>query len=282
MPAKRIIPCLDIRDGRVVKGVHFRGLRDAGDPIARACFYDREGADELVLLHISPPSGDRRATIEIVRRIAGAISIPLTAGGGIGSVENMRELIDAGANKVSVGTAALENPALIRSGSDCFGGRRIVAAIDACRRSETKADRPAGKEPRWEVYSHGGRHPTGRDAVAWAMELEVLGAGEILLTSIDADGTGDGYDLELLAAVTGKVSIPVIASGGAGKLEHLAEALTAGGADAVLAASILHDGFFSITQIKTYLAGRGITVHQVAGHHLTGSRSSEELPKEAH
>lgn len=281
MPAKRIIPCLDIREGRIVQGVHFQGLRDAGDPLTRACFYDREGADELVVLNISTPAEECEARVNLVRCLAAAISIPFTAGGGIGSVENMRELIDAGADKISVGTAALENPALIRSGSDYFGSGRIVAAIDACRKAGTKMDRPAGKEPHWEVYSHGGRRPTGRDAVNWAIELERLGAGEILLTSIDADGTGDGYDLELLATVTRAVSIPVIASGGAGKLEHLAEALTVGGAGAVLAASILHDGLYSIAQIKTYLTGRGITVDP-PGRRTSGSRLSEELPKEAH
>ena len=273
--AKRIIPCLDVREGRVVQGVQFQGLRDVGDPVEKAKFYEREGADELVFLDINASAGGRRAMTGLLQLTAAAITIPLVAGGGINSIERMDELFAAGVDKVTVNTAALENPGLIRAGADRFGRKRIVAAIDA-RRTAVKATKKktpppaAGKAPHFEVCSHGGRRPTGRDAVAWAMELERLGAGEILLTSIDADGTQNGYDLELLAAVTGAISIPVIASGGAGALKHLAAALTAGGAAAVLAASILHDGLYSIAQIKTYLAGRGIAIRPAAGQHFTG------------
>lgn len=271
MLAKRIIPCLDVRNGRVVKGTRFVGLRDAGDPVERASFYDRSGADELVFLDITASAEGRRPMLEAVRRTAAAVSIPLTVGGGIDSVEAMRALLQSGADKVSVNTAALENPALIREGAERFGSRRIVAAVDA-RRVETGAP---GAPPRWEVYSHGGRHPTGRDVVRWAAEVEQLGAGEILLTSMDADGTRGGYDIELLAAVTGAVSIPVIASGGAGTLEHLFEALTAGGAHAVLAASILHYGTYTIAEIKQYLAQKGLPVRPAGGDNQSDHQQEE-------
>lgn len=258
MLAKRIIPCLDVKDGRVVKGTRFVDLRDAGDPVERAAYYDREGADELVFLDITASTEGRRTMVEVVRNTAEAISIPLTVGGGIASAGFMGKLLESGADKVSVNTAALQNPELIREGAAKFGSQCIVVAVDAGRVNA------AGAAPRWEVYSHGGRKPCGRDPVQWAVEAEKLGAGEILLTSIDADGTLDGYDIELLAAVAGAVSIPVIASGGAGTLEHLYDALTAGKAHAVLAASILHYGTYSIKDIKTFLTKKGLPVRPVS------------------
>ncbi len=259
MLAKRIIPCLDVRDGRVVKGTRFINLRDAGDPVERAAFYNREGADEIVFLDITASVEKRRAIIDVVEKTAEVVFIPLTVGGGIDSVDFMQELLNSGADKVSLNTAVLKDPALIQAGAERFGSQCIVVAIDA-RRSEQTA---AGGESAWEVYSHGGRPPTGRDAVEWAREAEKLGAGEILLTSMDADGTLDGYDNALLSAVAGAVSIPVIASGGAGKLEHLYEALTDGKAHAVLAASILHYGTYSIAEIKEYLSQKGLPVRPV-------------------
>jgi imidazole glycerol-phosphate synthase subunit HisF len=263
MLAKRIIPCLDVQDGRVVKGTNFINLRDAGDPVELASFYDREGADELVFLDITASSEGRRAILETVRRTADAVFIPLTVGGGIESVEFMRALLQSGADKISVNTAALKKPGLIGAGADQFGSQCIVVAIDA-RRIQMKPE----ETPRWEVYSYGGRRPTGRDAVQWAIEAEKLGAGEILLTSMDADGTLNGYDTALLAAVSGSVSIPVIASGGAGTLEHLYEALTRGRAHAVLAASILHYGTYSIYDIKKFLSEKGLPVRPVSSYLL--------------
>ncbi|MEW5785575.1 MAG: imidazole glycerol phosphate synthase subunit HisF [Bacillota bacterium] len=265
MLAKRIIPCLDVQDGRVVKGTRFVDLKDAGDPVERACFYDREGADELVFLDITASAEERRTMLDVVRKTAAAIYIPLTVGGGIDSVDFMRRLLENGADKVSVNTAALKEPHLISSGADRFGSQCIVAAIDARR----VAGEP-GSKPRWAVYSHGGRCPTGRDAVEWAIEAARLGAGEILLTSMDADGTLDGYDNALLAAVAAAVSIPVIASGGAGNLEHLYEAFTAGRAHAVLAASILHYGTYTIAAIKEYLVKKGLPVRPVSRYLETG------------
>lgn len=263
MLAKRIIPCLDVKGGRVVKGINFKGLRDAGDPVERAVFYDREGADELVFLDITASLEGRQAILEVVRRTAREIFIPFTVGGGVDSVEFMGELLESGADKVSLNTGALRAPALIKTGAERFGSQCMVVAVDARRvkscPEETK---------RWEVYSHGGRYPTGRDVLQWASEAERQGAGEILLTSMDADGTLSGYDYELLAAVAGTVSIPVIASGGAGTLAHLAEALTLGKAHAVLAASILHYATFTIARIKEYLAGEGIPVRPVNGYDL--------------
>ncbi|MDW7740279.1 MAG: imidazole glycerol phosphate synthase subunit HisF [Bacillota bacterium] len=261
MLAKRIIPCLDIRDGRVVKGTKFVNIRDAGDPVERASFYDNEGADELVFLDITASVEKRRAIIDVVRKTAEVVFIPLTVGGGINSTDFMQELLQSGADKISLNTAVLSNPSLISAGADKFGSQCIVVAIDARRiREEGHSDSSA----RWEVYSHGGRTPTGLDTVEWAARAEQLGAGEILLTSMDADGTLDGYDTELLQAVTGAVKIPVIASGGAGTLEHLYEALTVGNAHAVLAASILHYGTYRIADIKKYLSDKGLPVRPVA------------------
>ena len=259
MLAKRIIPCLDVRDGRVVKGTRFVNLRDAGDPVELAGFYYSEGADELVFLDITASVEGRRATLDVVYRTAEAVFIPLTVGGGIDSPEFMQELLQSGADKVSLNTAALRDPGLIKAGAERFGSQCIVIAIDARRIDQAGQD----INLKWEVYSHGGRQPTGRDVIEWAVEVERLGAGEILLTSMDADGTLDGYDNDLLAAVTGSVRIPVIASGGAGTLEHLYEALTIGRAHAVLAASILHFGTYSIAGIKEYLSAKGLPVRPV-------------------
>jgi imidazole glycerol-phosphate synthase subunit HisF len=260
MLAKRIIPCLDVRDGRVVKGTRFVNIRDAGDPVERAGFYSQEGADELVFLDITASVEKRRAIVDVVSKTADAVFIPLTVGGGIDSPEFMQELLQSGADKVSLNTAALNNPQLIEAGAARFGSQCIVVAVDAKRASSAGKKSGSHNGSHWEVYTHGGRTPTGKDVIEWVTEAEQLGAGEILLTSMDADGTLDGYDLELLAAVTGAVNIPVIASGGAGTLEHLYEALTTGGAHAVLAASILHFGTYSIEDIKKYLTARGLPI----------------------
>jgi len=248
--AKRIIPCLDVKDGRVVKGVRFVDLRDAGDPAQAAAAYDAAGADELVFLDITASHERRKIMLEVVRRTAERAFMPLTVGGGTASLEDIRALLLAGADKVSVNTAAVTDPDLIREAAERFGSQCIVLAIDA------KA-RPGGG---WEVFVHGGRTPTGLDAVDWASRGAALGAGEILLTSMDRDGTKDGYDLALTAAVAGAVPVPVIASGGAGRAEHLYAALTEGGADAALAASIFHFGELSIPQVKAYLRERGVPV----------------------
>ncbi|MGH7394830.1 MAG: imidazole glycerol phosphate synthase subunit HisF [Candidatus Methylomirabilales bacterium] len=250
MLAKRIIPCLDVKDGRVVKGVRFVDLRDAGDPAQAAAAYDAAGADELVFLDITASHERRKIMLEVVRRTAERAFMPLTVGGGIASLEDIRALLLAGADKVSVNTAAVKDPDLIREAAERFGSQCIVLAIDA------KA-RPGGG---WEVFVHGGRTPTGLEAVDWARRGAGLGAGEILLTSMDRDGTKDGYDLALTAAVAGAVPVPVIASGGAGRAEHLYAALTDGGADAALAASIFHFGELSIPQVKAYLRERGVPV----------------------
>jgi cyclase len=255
MLAKRIIPCLDIKDGRVVKGVRFVDLRDAGDPVEQAVVYDRERADELVFLDITASHERRDIMHDVVRRVAEAVFIPFTVGGGLRTVEDIHDVLAAGADKISINSAALQQPALIAEGARRFGRQCIVVAIDARR-----LPGGGGEPPRWEVYSHGGRTPTGRDAVAWAREAEERGAGEILLTSMDADGTGAGYDVALLQAVSGTLGIPVIASGGAGRLEHFYEALTAGGAGAALAASLFHYRQLSIAQVKDYLIGRGVPV----------------------
>jgi len=252
VPAKRVIPCLDVDAGRVVKGVRFTSLRDAGDPAELAAHYDREGADELVFLDITASAEERRILLDVVARTADEVFIPLTVGGGVRSVEDVQELLSHGADKVSVNTAAISDPELIRRCAEVFGSQCLVLAIDARRRE--------GEEAGWEVYSHGGRRATGRDAVAWAVEGERLGAGEILLTSMDRDGTLDGYDVELLSAVSGAVRLPVIASGGAGSAEHMRQALTAGGAEAALAASIFHFGELSIRQVKEELAAAGLEV----------------------
>ncbi len=252
MLAKRIIPCLDVTGGRVVKGVNFVNLVDAGDPVAAAIAYDRQGADEVVFLDITASSDGRDTMVEVVARTAEQVFIPLTVGGGIRTVEDMRRLLQAGADKVSVNTAAVLRPALIREGAARFGSQCIVLAIDARR--------VPGQPGQWQVHTHGGRTPTGRDAVAWAAEGVALGAGEILLTSMDADGTRDGYDCELTRAVADAVPVPVIASGGAGTLDHLVDVLGRGGADAVLAASIFHFGDHTVAETKAYLRDHGITV----------------------
>ena len=249
MLAKRVIPCLDVRDGRVVKGVRFVDLADAGDPVEAAIAYDRQGADELVFLDITASHEERATMLDVVRRTAEAIYMPLTVGGGVRSLDDVRTLLRAGADKVSLNTAAVAEPGLVREAAVRFGSQCIVVAIDAKRRG-------AG----FEVYTHGGRRPAGRDAVAWAREAAELGAGEILLTSMDRDGTRDGYDLELTAAVAEAVPVPVIASGGAGTLDHLADGLTTGGADGALAASIFHFGEFTIAQAKAHLRARGVPV----------------------
>lgn len=250
MLTKRIIPCLDVTDGRVVKGTNFINLRDAGDPVELAVLYDREGADELVFLDITASARGRKIMLDMVYRTAGEVFIPFTVGGGISSLEDIRAILSAGADKVSINTAAVKKPELVAEAARRFGSQCIVVAIDA-RRVAPGA---------WEVYIHGGRTPTGIDAVAWARQVERLGAGEILLTSMDRDGTKDGYDLDLTRAVARAVSIPVIASGGVGTLAHIAEGLTSGEADAALAASIFHFGEYSIRQVKEYLRERGVPV----------------------
>jgi imidazole glycerol-phosphate synthase subunit HisF len=251
--AKRIIPCLDVKDGRVVKGVRFVNLRDAGDPVEAALAYDAQGADELVFLDITASHENRDTMLDVVRRTAEGIYMPLTVGGGIRSVDDVRRLLRAGADKVSLNTAALARPEVIREAAERFGSQCIVVAIDARRRADA---------PGWEVYTHGGRRPTGRDVVAWAAEAVRRGAGEILLTSMDRDGTRDGYDLPLLEAVAAAVTVPVIASGGAGTLDHLVEALAPARADAVLAASIFHFGEYRVRDAKDHLAAHGIAVRR--------------------
>lgn len=253
MLAKRIIPCLDVDNGRVVKGISFVNLVDAGDPVEQGARYDREGADELVFLDITASSDRREIVADMVRRVADRVFIPFTVGGGIRTVEDIRAILMAGADKISVNTAAVQNPNLIREGAEKFGAQCIVVAVDAKRRKVEPGDSLS-----WEVYLHGGRTPTGIDAIEWAQQAANLGAGEILLTSMDCDGRKDGYDLELTRAVADAVNIPVIASGGAGTLEHLYQALDEGHASAVLAASIFHFGQFTIGEAKQYLRERGI------------------------
>jgi len=250
--AKRIIPCLDVDEGRVVKGINFVDIRDAGDPVEQARTYDAAGADELVFLDITATHEDRDIMHEVVRRTADQVFIPLTVGGGLRSVEDMRAMLQAGADKVAINSAAVKDPDLVARGAEAFGNQCIVVAIDAKRRE--------GEAYNWEVVVHGGRKPTGRDAVEWAVEAEARGAGEILLTSMDRDGTKDGYDLELLRAITDRVQIPVIASGGAGTLEHLREGLVDGGASAVLAASIFHFGEYTVGEAKEHLRDAGLPV----------------------
>jgi imidazole glycerol-phosphate synthase subunit HisF len=257
MLCKRIVPCLDVHGGRVVKGVRFVDLRDAGDPVEAALAYDAQGADELVFLDITASHEERAIMLEVVRRTAAGIYMPLTVGGGIRSIEDIRALLRAGADKVSLNTAALARPELIREAAQRFGSQCIVVAIDA-KREDAKGE---PDEPlRWGVYTHGGRRPAGRDAVAWAREVEELGAGEILLTSMDRDGTGDGYDLDLTRAVSEAVSVPVIASGGVGMLEHLREGVVKGKADALLVASMFHFGRHTIAEAKAYLREGGVAV----------------------
>jgi imidazole glycerol-phosphate synthase subunit HisF len=251
MLAKRIIPCLDIKDGRVVKGVNFVNLRDAGDPVEQAHLYDEQGADELVFLDISATYEGRKTTLELVGRVADTVFMPLTVGGGIREVDDMRNLLLAGADKVSVNSAAVRKPELLAEGASRFGAQCIVLAIDALRQDHTS---------RWEVYVNGGRVPTGIDAVEWAVRGVELGAGEILLTSMDADGTLAGYDLELTRTIAEAVSVPVIASGGAGTVSHFAEVLTKGKADAALAASLFHDGKLKISELKRELRAKCVPV----------------------
>ena len=253
MPAKRIIPCLDVTEGRVVKGVRFRDLRDAGDPAELAAAYDRDGADEIVFLDITASSDARKILLDAVERTADQVFIPLAVGGGVRSVGDMAELLTHGADKVSVNSAALADPSLISRCAEVFGAQCVVLAIDARKRADGGG---------WEVFSHGGRRATGRDAVEWATEGERLGAGEVLLTSMDYDGTHAGYDIDLTRAVSRAVRLPVIASGGAGSIEHMRAALTEGGADAALAASVFHFGELSIGDVKKGLAGMGLEVRQ--------------------
>ena len=256
MLAKRIVPCLDVDRGRVVKGVNFVELIDAGDPVECGKRYDQAGADELVFLDITASSDARNIVANMVRRVADTVFIPFTVGGGIRSAEDIREILRAGADKVSLNTAAVRNPELITSGAEKFGVQCIVVAIDAKRRPAVVGE----THPSWEVFVHGGRTPTGLDVLEWAEKAQRLGAGEILLTSMDRDGTKDGYDLQLLKEVTSRVKIPVIASGGVGTLEHIYQGLTEGGASAALAASIFHFGTFTIGQAKSYLRERGVLV----------------------
>lgn len=257
MLTKRIIPCLDVDAGRVMKGIKFISLRDAGDPVEVAKTYNRQGADELVFLDITASHQKRPILLEVVQKTAEQVFMPLTVGGGIRNVNDIRVLLKAGADKISINTAALENPKLITEGAERFGNQCIVVAIDAKRKTDHHL---LSNNARWEVYSHGGRKNTGRDAVEWAQEAEDRGAGEILLTSMDCDGTKNGYDLGLTAAVSNAVSIPVIASGGAGKLEHFEQAFTAGKADAALAASLFHYKELTIGEVKKYLKKKGIPV----------------------
>ncbi|MCY3625149.1 MAG: imidazole glycerol phosphate synthase subunit HisF [Candidatus Dadabacteria bacterium] len=253
MVSKRIIPCLDVKDGRVVKGVRFVNLRDAGDPVEVAKKYSEEGADEITFLDITASHENRKTMIDVVERTASEVFVPLTVGGGLRTVEDVRELLLAGADKVTINTAAITDPDFVRRASDRFGSQCIVVAIDARRREGGG----------WEVFTHGGRNPTGIDAVEWAAKMEDFGAGEILLTSMDRDGTEDGYDLELTRTISETVGIPVIASGGAGRLEHLVEAVEAGRADAVLCASIFHYGKYSINEAKQFLSEKGVLVRLV-------------------
>ena len=261
MLAKRIIPCLDVDKGRVVKGIKFVSLRDAGDPVEAAKAYNDAGADELVFLDITASHERRPIILDVVAKTAAVAFMPLTVGGGLKTLDDIRALLNAGADKVSINTSAVERPGFINEASDRFGSQCIVVAIDAKRiRNSEFGIRSEGLQAGWEVFTHGGRTPTGKDAVAWAKEAERRGAGEILLTSMDRDGTKMGYDIELTAAIAGAVGIPVIASGGAGKPEHFTEALTAGRADAALAASLFHFGELSIGEVKRYLASNGVTV----------------------
>lgn len=255
MLAKRLIPCLDVKNGRVVKGINFVNLSDAGDPVEQAQFYDAEGADELVFLDITASHDKRQIVIDMIREVASRVFIPFTVGGGIRTADDVRDILRAGADKVSVNSAAVNNPDLLRAGSRAFGSQCMVLAIDAKRNDD-----------RWEVYINGGRIATGLDAIAWAKQGEQLGAGEILLTSMDRDGTRQGYDLELLRAVADSVKIPVIASGGAGAMQHFRDAFILGGADAVLAASLFHYRELSIGETKAYLGQNGIKVRNVSGY----------------
>ncbi|MFB0506576.1 MAG: imidazole glycerol phosphate synthase subunit HisF [Thermodesulfobacteriota bacterium] len=249
MLAKRIIPCLDVDRGRVVKGVHFIDIRDAGDPVENAEIYNKQGADEIIFLDITASSDRRDIIIDVVEKTAERVFVPLTVGGGIRNLDDIRAILRGGADKVSINTAAVENPGLVKEAADRFGSQCIVVAIDA-----------KAKDSSWEVFIHGGRTPTGLNVLDWAKKMEELGAGEFMLTSMDRDGTKEGYDLRLIRAISDLVNIPVIASGGVGTLEHLYEGLTDGRADAVLAASIFHYNEFTVEDVKAYLKGRGVNV----------------------
>ncbi len=249
--AKRIIPCLDIDNGRVVKGIRFVDIRDAGDPVEVACRYDQQGADEITFLDITASSDDRETILHVVEQVASQVFIPLTVGGGIRTLEDIRRILNAGADKVSVNTTAVRNPDFIRQASDHFGNQCIVVAIDAKR---------VPGRPNWEIYTHGGRNPTGFDAIEWSQKMVRYGAGELLVTSMDRDGTKNGFDIDLMRKITDGVSVPVIASGGVGNLDHLADGVLEGGADAVLAASIFHYGEYTVEQAKMHMSGRGIEV----------------------
>jgi len=253
--AKRIIPCLDVTDGRVVKGVNFVELRDAGDPVEIARRYDEQGADELTFLDITASSDNRGLILHIIEEVASQVFIPLTVGGGVREVEDVRRLLNAGADKVSINTSTILNPQLVADASNRFGSQCIVVAIDAKQVGETDS-----KAPRWEVFTHGGRKPTGLDAVEWAKRMVALGAGELLVTSMDRDGTKMGFNLELTRAISDAVDVPVIASGGAGNLDHLVDGIKLGGADAVLAASIFHYGEYTVREAKEYMNAHGIEV----------------------
>ncbi len=255
--AKRIIPCLDVDNGRVVKGVQFVEIRDAGDPVEVARRYDEQGADEITFLDITASSDDRETMVHVVEQVASQVFIPLTVGGGIRKVEDIRRMLNAGADKVAINTAAVFNPEFVKEAADHFGSQCIVVAIDAKQVSD-------GDNPRWEIFTHGGRKPTGIDAIEWARKMADYGAGEILLTSMDRDGTKDGFDIKLTRSVSDAVNIPVIASGGVGSLEHLAAGVTEGHADAVLAASIFHFGEFTVAQAKALMAKMGIEIRNMA------------------
>lgn len=255
--AKRIIPCLDVDNGRVVKGVKFVEIRDAGDPVEVAKRYDEQGADEITFLDITASHEDRETMVHVVEDIASQVFIPLTVGGGIRALEDIRRMLNAGADKVTINTAAVHNPELVREASEKFGAQCIVVAIDA---KQVSAE---GEPKRWEIFTHGGRKPTGLDAIEWARKMVDLGAGEILLTSMDRDGTKIGFDLDLTRGISDAVSVPVIASGGVGNLEHLAEGVLQGKADAVLAASIFHFGEYSVQQAKDHMAAQGIEVRDL-------------------
>jgi len=252
--AKRIIPCLDVENGRVVKGVNFVDIRDAGDPVEIAMRYNEQGADEITFLDITASHEGRETTVHTVEQIAEHVFIPLTVGGGIRTLEDIRTMLNAGADKVSINTAAIHNPELVREAAQRFGSQCIVVAIDAKRVDDVDG------QPRWEIFTHGGRRPTGIDAVEWAARMAELGAGEILLTSMDRDGTRDGFELGVTRAISDAVDIPVIASGGVGNLDHLVDGVIEGGADAVLAASIFHFGEYTVPQAKAYMADRGVEV----------------------
>ncbi|NMB33824.1 MAG: imidazole glycerol phosphate synthase subunit HisF [Clostridium sp.] len=251
MLTKRIIPCLDVQNGRVVKGVNFTNMKDAGDPVEIAEIYDKAGADEIILLDIGASPGSRNSIIDMIKKVAGRIEIPFTVGGGIRTVADLEEVLDAGADKISINTAAVKNPDLLSEAASRFGNQCIVVAIDAKKRSDGSG---------WDVYINGGKHNTGKDVIEWVFELEELGAGEILLTSMDRDGTRDGYDIELVQKVAKSVMIPIIASGGAGRMEHFYEALKEGEADAALAASLFHFKEVEIMELKNYLRDKGIEV----------------------